>query len=55
MVTVGVTLVAVIIDVNARVQRLAEHPEVTTQGGSSNSLKHTHTVYVGNRRTSGGM
>lgn len=36
------TLVAVIIDVNARAQRLAEHPEVTTKSGSSNPLK-THT------------
>lgn len=43
VVTVQVTLVAVIINVNARAQRLSEHPEITTQGGSSNPLKtHTH-------------
>lgn len=48
--TVQVTLVAVVIDVNARAQRLAEHPEVATQGGPSNPLK-AHTHHVGCHRT----
>ena len=41
-VTVGFTLVAVLVDVNARAQRLAEHAEVTTQRGASDPLQ-THT------------
>lgn len=44
-VTALLTLVAVVIDVNARAQGLAEHPEVTTQRGSSDPLK-THTCHA---------
>lgn len=58
VVTVALTLVAVIVDVNARAERLAEHPEVATQGGSGDSLKthtHTHIQYFGNYRTNGAV
>lgn len=41
IVIVYVTLVAVVIDVNARAQWLAKHSEVKAQGGSSNPLQ-TH-------------
>ena len=46
-VTPGFTLVAVIVYVDARAQRLAEHPEVATQGGSSDSLKRGRKHHVG--------